>query len=101
MGKLLHQHNNFIIIEEDCGRGVVLINTAGKYENHGHLKTYKTAVMMINFIERRIVPKNDYLRCTALRVATDENYKENIRQKIAKDKNKQSFFNVNKGIMSK
>lgn len=101
MGKLLHRHNNFIVIEENNNRGVVLINTNGVYRNHGHLKKLSTAVMMIDLIERRIIPKSNYLRGTAIRVSTDKRYIQDVKNKIAKDKEKQSFFNVNKGVVKK
>ncbi len=101
MGKLLHRHNEFIVIEEEHSRGVVLINAKGIYRNHGHLKKLSTAIMMIDLIERKIIPKSDYLRGTAFRVSTDEKYKQDILNKIAKDKSKQSFFNVNKGAVRK
>lgn len=101
MGKLLHRHNEYMIIEEDNGRGCVLINTAGKYENHGHIKRLRTAKMMIDLIERKIVPKSDYLRVTALRVTTDENYRQAILSKIEKNKNKSVYRNINKGVVNK
>lgn len=101
MGKLLHRHNNFIVIEEANNRGVVLINTKGTHENHGHLKRLKTAVMMINLIERKIIPKSNYLRGTALRVSLNERYKRDIKNKVAKDRDKQTYFNVNKGVVKK
>ena len=93
MGKILHRHNEYIVIEENNRRGCVLVNSAGKYSNHGHLKKLSTALMMISLIERRIVPKSDYLRCTALRVATDEDYRQAILNKIEKQRNKQKFIN--------
>lgn len=101
MGKLLHRRNEYIIIEEENNRGVVLINTAGTYENHGHIRRLSTAIMMIDLIERGIVPKSDYLRCTALRVALDENYRRAILNKVEKDKNKEKYFNSNKGVIKK
>ncbi len=101
MGKLLHKHNQYIIIEEDNGRGCVLINSAGTYKNHGHIKRLETALMMIKLIERGIVPKSDYLRGTALRVSTNESYKQSVLNKIDKDRNKQKYFNPMKGIVKK
>lgn len=96
MGRILHMHNEYMVIEE-YKKGVVLINTAGQYKNHGHLKSLKTAKMMIKLVERRIVPKSDYLRTTALRVSIDEKYIQTIKDKIEKDKNKQHYININKG----
>ncbi len=101
MGKLLHRHNEFIVIEEEHSRGVVLINAKGIYRNHGHLKKLSTAIMMIDLIERKIIPKSDYLRGTAFRVSLDDNYKVKVQRKIDKDKSKQKFININKGVVKK
>lgn len=101
MGKLLHRHNEYIIIEEDNGRGCVLINSSGTYKNHGHIKRLETALMMIRLIERGIVPKSNYLRGTALRVSTNEKYKAKVQRKTEKDKNKSVYRNINKGVVNK
>lgn len=100
MGRLLHKHNEYIVIQEN-NKGVVLINTKGTYKNHGHLKSLKTALMMIDLIERQIVPKSNYLRGTAIRVSTDEDYKAKIQRKTEKDKNKSVYRNINKGVVNK
>ena len=101
MGKLLHRQNEYIVIEEENGRGVVLVNTKGIYKNHGHIGSLKTAKMMIDLIERRIIPKSDYLRITAKRVSLDEDYVQAVQRKIEKDKEKPKYCNINKGINKK
>lgn len=97
MGKILHRHNEYLVIEEK-NKGVILINTTGTYCNHGHLRTLSTAKMMINLLEKKTVPKSDYLKETALRISLDEKYKNEILLKIEKNKNKQQYYNVNKGV---
>ncbi len=98
MGRLLCRHNEYIIIEEDNGRGCVLINTAGVYRNHGHLKKLSTAKMLIGLMNRKIVPNSKYLRDTVLRISLDEEYRTKVRMRKDKEKCKQLYFNVNKGI---
>lgn len=89
----------YIIIEDDNKSGHhVIINTMGRYENHGHLKKLQTAKLVINLIENKIVPKSGYLRGTVLRISLDEKFNEDVRKKISKDKNKPHYYNVNKGV---
>lgn len=49
-------------------------------------------------MERHIVPDSTYLRGTALRLSLDEKYIDKINIKIEKDKQKQGYININKGI---
>lgn len=79
-------------------RGYTLINLKGEEKNHAHLKKQNTCMVLIKLIERQLVPKSKYLQNAALRLTTDEKYKEKILNKQAKNKNKQQYFNVNKGI---
>lgn len=44
------------------------------------------------------VPDSDYLRETVLRISLDTKYRDRVRNKIEKDKNKQLYFNPNKGV---
>ena len=86
---------------KDCGSYYTVINLNGTYENHAHIDHKKAAELLKKQIERKIVPKGKYFRSCALRITVDERYKEKILTKAAKDRNKQSFFNVNKGVVKK
>ena len=44
------------------------------------------------------VPKSKYLRESARRVTVDKKYIEKIEIKEEKDRNKQHYINVNKGV---
>lgn len=85
-------------IIKNGNRDYVVKNIKGEYENHGHVKRYETAKLLIRLINKKIVPKSLYLQNAALRLTTDEKYKEKLLNKQAKNKNKQQYFNVNKGI---
>ena len=85
-----------LTIKQDC-RGYVVINENGGYGNHAHLDKYNTCKLLIRLIERKIVPKSEYLRGSALRLTLDEKYREKILIKQAKDREKPVYFNVNKG----
>lgn len=80
------------------GRDYTLINIHADYKCHGHFKKVDTCFLLIKLIKKKIVPKSLYLQNAALRLTTDEKYKEKILNKQAKNKNKQQYFNVNKGI---
>lgn len=102
MGRLVHRHNEYIVIE-DCNRkkGHIIINTNGMYQNHGHVKYLNTCKKLLRLMDKSIVPDNPYLRGTVLRISLDEKYKENVLVKIEKDNNKQKYININKGVMKK
>lgn len=80
------------------GRDYTLINIHAEYSCHAHIQKVDTAFLLIRLIKKQIVPKSLYLQNAALRLTTDEKYKEKILNKQAKNKNKQQYFNVNKGI---
>lgn len=75
----------------------VLINRHGEYENHGHFKKYNTCLKLIQIMKKNIVPFNDYLRTSVLRISTDEKYIEKVKIKMEKDKEKEHYININKG----
>ena len=47
---------------------------------------------------KNMVPYNDYWKGTVLRVSTDKSYLEKVRHKIEKDKQKEMYVNINKGV---
>lgn len=74
-------------------RGYVLVNMIGTYENHGHIKRFKTCKKVISLMKREVVPDSKYLRGTALRVSTNKKYIDKILQKNKKDREKQVYYN--------
>ena len=57
--------------------------------------------MLIRFMRKGTVPKSKYLQDAVLRISTDEKYKELILLKQAKNKDRQFYRNINKGIIKK
>jgi len=99
VGKVAYQFKEYIVIEDDYKPGHhIIINTKGKYNNHGHIKFLGTCKKLLNLIDRKIIPNSDYLRGTALRISLDPKYITEIENKIKKDKNKQQYFNPQKGV---
>lgn len=98
MGKLVHRHAEYIVIEDDHSKGYVIINTLGTYHSHGHLKKLKTAKLVIKLMEKNIVPDSDYLRGTVLRISLDEKYKQRVLSKVEKNNQKPKFYKVQKGV---
>lgn len=100
VGKLVYRNEEFIVTESR--RGHVIINTNGIFsDNHGHVKKLSTCEMLIKLIHKEVVPDSDYLRKTALRISLNQKYKEKILNKIAKDGNRQYYFNPSKGMVRK
>ena len=100
MGKLVYQFKEYIVIEDDHRKkGHIIINTLGKYENHGHIARLGTCKKLLSLVDKNIVPDSDYLRGTALRISLDPKYIEKVKHKIEKDKNKQQYYNPQKGVM--
>ncbi|HHY13472.1 MAG TPA: hypothetical protein GX526_02355 [Thermoanaerobacterales bacterium] len=79
-------------------RGYVVKNELGSYNKHGHFKKLKTCYTIIRLIQKGKVPKSKYLRISAVRLSTDKKYIDKVSRKIAKDKDKQRYININKGI---
>lgn len=52
-------------------------------------------------MDENIVPDSKYLRETVLRISLDDKYKEKVKNKIDKDRNKQQYININKGIKNR
>lgn len=75
------------------GNGFIVSNTKGEYKNHGHFKRLKTCYTIIRIIGKKQVPRSKYLKGSVLRISTDEKYKERVRHKMRKDKNKQVYIN--------
>ena len=84
-------------IIENC-KSFVVINVNGDYKNHAHLKKYSTCELLIKLIDKKIVPKSQYLRGSVLRVTLDQDYIDKINSKQAKDREKLAYFNSNKGL---
>lgn len=82
----------------NCGRYHTIINLNGEYENHCHVKTKNTAELLIKLIRRKKVPKSNYLRQSAMRISLDEKYLNSINNKMDKDKQKQKYYNSQKGV---
>lgn len=91
----MDKHSDFKIIK--CGNHCVLINTKGSYSQHTHIKRYGTCKLLIDLICNKRVPDSDYLRTSAKRLSRDEKYIRKIEHKERKDRDKQRYYNINKG----
>ena len=97
IGKIVLIHKSYIVT--DNRRGHVIYNSEGTFENnHGHVKKLGTCKMLLNLIDKGIVPDSSYLRETVLRICIDSKYKDKVINRIKKDGSRQYYFNPNKGI---
>ncbi len=61
-------------------------------------KKENTAYLLAKLIKKKKVPKSKYLRESAKRITIDKKHIEKIEIKEDKDKQKQYYFNPNKGL---
>lgn len=80
------------------GRYYTLVNINSEYSKHAHIYKINTAFLLIRLIENQIVPKSKYLQQAALRLTTNEKYKDKVLYKQEKNANKEEYYNVNKGV---
>ena len=85
---------------------LVVINMFGEYENHAHLtKTVDSkgkiklsiAKTLIDIVIKKKIPKSNYLVTSAMRLTTDEEYKNNLMKVLNRRKGKK-YINSSKGV---
>jgi len=99
MGRLVHRHKEFIVIEDDYNYGKhIVINTKGQYACHAHVHSLKTCKKLLILMDKKTVPFSSYLRGSALRLSLDYKYQDKILWKIEKDKQKLKFVKIQKQV---
>ena len=95
--KIVYQRGAYIVKQVD--NGYIIYNRFGKFDDH-HTHIYKldTCVSLIDMIYRNRVPERSYLRISCLRICMDKKYLSMVKNKIEKDKQKQKYININKGV---
>lgn len=82
----------------ETSRDYIIVNTNGKYENHGHFKKLSTCFVLIRLLQRKTIPSKPFMLEAARRITIDEKYKEVLSNKQQKNKQRQYYFNSNKGV---
>lgn len=54
--------------------------------------------MLVKLMRKKRIPRSDYLRESIKRVTLDKRYIRDINIKIEKDKDKQKYINIQKGV---
>jgi hypothetical protein len=96
MSEVVGAINEYKILQNE--RDYIVVNTNGKYENHGHFKKLSTCYVIIRLLQRKIIPRSTYLLEAARRITTDSQYKQTLELKQRKNKQRQRYFNSNKGV---
>jgi hypothetical protein len=96
MSRVVGVINEYKILQNE--RDYVVVNTNGEHENHGHFKKLSTCYTIIKLIQKKTIPKSDYLLEAAKRITTDAKYKQTLELKQEKNKQRQYYFNSNKGV---
>ena len=99
---LIYKKNEFEVYITNSS--IVIVNTEGNYENHAHLTKVvdsagkvklTTTKALINIVIKKKVPKSNYLVTSAIRLTTDDEYRDNLIKILDKRKSKKY---VNKGV---
>jgi hypothetical protein len=96
MSRVIRVINEYKILQKE--RDYIVVNTNGKYENHGHFKNLSACYTIIKLMQKKTIPKSDYLLEAARRITTDSAYREALTIKQKKNKQRQRYFNSNKGV---
>ena len=91
MSKLIEVVKGYKIIQGALD--FIVVNTAGEYRNHGHFKKLSTCYRIIRLIEKRTVPRSEYLIESARRITTDPKYLQALINKQEKNRNRQYYYN--------
>ncbi|WP_252241512.1 hypothetical protein [Clostridium sp. ZBS18] len=91
---IINKIDNYEILK--VHNGYIVKNIKGIYENHGHFKKLDTCYLIIDLIKHKKIPKSKYLLGSAIRLTTDEKYKNTLELK--RNKLKDNYYNVNKGV---
>ena len=67
-------------------RDYIVVNTNGKYENHGHFKKLSTCYVIIRLLQRKTIPNKPFMIEAAKRITTDSTYREALTIKQKKNK---------------
>lgn len=96
MSRVVGVINEYKILQNE--RDYVVVNTNGKYENHGHFKKLSTCYVIIRLLQRKTIPTKPFMIEAAKRITTDSAYKEALTIKQKKNKQRQYYFNSNRGV---
>lgn len=96
MAKFIDMIDGYKILQNK--RDYIVVNTNGKYENHGHFKKLSTCYVIIRLLQRKTIPNKPFMLEAARRITIDEKYKEVLTIKQKKNKQRQYYFNSNKGV---
>lgn len=60
----------------------VLYNHKSKDKGHTHIKTKGTCYKLVSWVCRKVVPKSDYLKRSAIRISRDEKYIQKVKEEM-------------------
>lgn len=75
----------------ETSRDYIVIRVGGEYSQHAHIKTKQGVRELLYLIEKKWLPRSEYLKESCRRLLTEDEFME-LKQK------KQRYYNVNKGI---
>jgi len=96
MSRVVGVINEYKILQNK--RDYIVVNTNGKYKNHGHFKKLSTCYVIIRLLQRKIIPNKPFMIEAVRRITTDPAYREALTIKQNKNKQRQFYINSNKGV---
>lgn len=96
MSRVVGVINEYKILQNQ--RDYIVVNTEGNYKNHGHFKKLSTCYVIIRLLQRKTIPNKPFMIEAARRITTDSKYREALTTKQKKNKQRQYYFNSNKGV---
>lgn len=99
MSRVVGVINEYKILQNQ--RDYIVVNTEGNYENHGHFKKLSTCYVIIRLLQKKTIPNKPFMIEAARRLTTDSKYREVLTTKQKKNKQRQYYFNSNKGVRKK
>lgn len=97
MGNEVYQKKNFSIIKIDRSGYIVINKNKDFEEGHTHLKSFKTAKMIVDLALNKLIPNHlsQYLLISLIRISEDLEYinKLEILLNNKKNKTQQNYYN--------
>ncbi len=99
MSEYIDSYKEYKIIKSK--NSYIVINTKGEYKNHSHFKKLSTCYVIIRLVKNKTIPNKPFMIQAAKRLTLDIKYKEKLKNKQIKNKEKQYYYNINKRVDKK
>ena len=100
MHRIVYRRDDYLV--KEISTGFYVYNRKRRSsDEHTHIKTLDTSIDFIGLLCEGKVPDSKYLRKSVLRICRDKKLIQAVLHKIEKDKQKQNYYNPQKGVVRK